>query len=90
MKELMSLNYAEGAIDQILQKASTEITWFELKKFKAPFVSRQIHMMGEKVIELERIKGDDKHKSDKIEPEDEVEPVACTKDSVVPNQIATK
>ena len=47
-------------------------------------------MMGEKVMELERVKGDDKHKYDKIESEDEVEPVACTRDRVVPNQITTK
>ena len=47
-------------------------------------------MMGEKVMELERVKGDDKHKYDKIESEDEVEPVACTRDRIVPNQITTK
>jgi len=47
-------------------------------------------MMGEKVMELERVKGDKKHKYDKIESEDEIEPVACIRDRKVPNQILTK
>ncbi len=54
----MAFPMAQAAIEAILDKSGTEITWVELSKHKVKFVSDSVKIMGEKIIDLSRVQGD--------------------------------
>ena len=86
MQIKMAFPMAQAAIDAILDKSGTEITWVELSKHKVQFVTGQVKIMGEKIIDLSLMQGDQKHEiEDKVESDEDVEPIACTKDRDLPN-----
>lgn len=42
----------ESALEALMVKTEVELTWHELKKHKTSFVTKNAHILGERVLEL--------------------------------------
>ena len=87
--ENQSLEMVESILKALMAKSEVEFTWYDLKKHKNSFVTKNAHMLGEKVLDIINIQNDKNETVKNIFelPVDDCdeEPTPSSWDNFVPN-----
>ena len=79
----------ESILKALMAKSEVEFTWYDLKKHKNSFVTKNAHMLGEKVLDIINIQNDKNETVKNIFelPVDDCdeEPTPSSWDNFVPN-----